>query len=276
MLRKGSLPDVFPEDIRHRRDKPSLSSLRDHIPPTIPEAARENSQSWRHEHTSPDPTPPPPPLTTEPASSESLPATTPPVAPPTEALGLPPPLDFAELKRTKSITETLHVLVVEDNLVNQKVLAKQLRNLGCIVSVANHGRESLDFLPKTTRWNHDAYSARSASRRPSIQISTEADAASLLNVADGVDAPVELSMILMDWEMPIMNGLTAVAKIRELEKDGLLNGHVPVIGVTANVRQQQIDTAMQAGMDDVVGKPFRVAELLARMKRIVKGVGEAG
>jgi DNA-binding response OmpR family regulator len=51
---------------------------------------------------------------------------------------------------------------------------------------------------------------------------------------------------------------------------------VPVIGVTANVRQQQIDTAMQAGMDDVVGKPFRVAELLARMKRIVKGVGEAG
>ena len=76
--------------------------------------------------------------------------------------------------------------------------------------------------------------------------------------------------------MPIINGLTAVAKIRELEKDGLLNGRVPVIGVTANVRQQQIETAMQAGMDDVVGKPFRVAELLARMRRIVKGVGEAG
>ena len=275
MLRKGSLPDVFPEDIRHRRDKPSLSSLRDYKPPIIPEAVQENSQSWRHEHTGPDPNPALVPLVTEPqqAPSSPRPATAPPAVLTTEALGLPPPLDFAELKRTKSIPETLHVLVVEDNLVNQKVLAKQLRNLGCIVSVANHGRESLDFLPRTTRWNHEAYSARSASRRPSIQISTDANAPSLHNVSAGADAPVELSLILMDWEMPIMSGLVATAKIRELERDGLLHGRVPVIGVTANVRQQQIETAMQAGMDDVVGKPFRVAELLARMRGIVKGVG---
>lgn len=271
MLRKGSLPDVFPEDIRHRSQKPSLKLPRD-PPPVKPEIVRENSQSWRHEHTSPGPSSPPA-VTEPPAASITRPATAPNTsAPSTKALGLPPPLDFAELKRTKSIPETLHVLVVEDNLVNQKVLAKQLRNLGCIVSVANHGRESLDFLPKTTRWNHDAYSARSRSRRPSIQV----DAASLINLPDGADAPVELSLILMDWEMPIMNGLTAVAKIRELENDGLLVGRVPVIGVTANVRQQQIETAIQAGMDDVVGKPFRVAELLARMRGIVKGVGGPG
>ncbi|KAJ4337071.1 hypothetical protein N0V87_004924 [Didymella glomerata] len=274
MLRKGSLPDVFPEDIRHRSQKPSLNFPCD-PPPVIPETARENSQSWRHEHISPDPSPPPAIVEPPPAASVPRPVTAPATsAPSTSALGLPPPLDFAELKRTKSIPETLHVLVVEDNLVNQKVLAKQLRNLGCIVSVANHGRESLDFLPKTTRWNHGAYEARSASRRPSIQV--DADAASLLNMPsnnDGMDAPIELSLILMDWEMPIMNGLTAVAKIRELESEGLLVGRVPVIGVTANVRQQQIETAMQAGMDDVVGKPFRVAELLARMRGIVKGVG---
>lgn len=275
MLRKGSLPDVFPEDIRHRSKKPSLNLSRD-PPPAISEVMRKNSQSWPHEHTSPDPSPPPTVIEPPPAVSAPCPATGPAASSPrTEALGLPPPLDFAELKRTKSIPETLHVLVVEDNLVNQKVLAKQLRNLGCIVSVANHGRESLDFLPKTTRWNHHAYSARSESRRPSIQI--DADGASLLtmpsNGNEGLVAPVELSLILMDWEMPIMNGLTAVAKIRELESDGLLVGRVPVIGVTANVRQQQIETALQAGMDDVVGKPFRVAELLARMRGIVKGVG---
>lgn len=76
--------------------------------------------------------------------------------------------------------------------------------------------------------------------------------------------------------MPIMNGLTAVAKIREMVKDGLLKGRVPVIGVTANVRQQQIDSAIQAGMDDVVGKPFRVNELLARMKIVVASVGKMG
>lgn len=275
MLRKGSLPDIFPEDMRHRSQKPSLNLPRD-PPPVIPEVARENSQSWCHEHTSPNPSPPPAVIEPPSAATVPRPATAPATSTPgTETLGLPPPLDVAELKRTKSIPETLHVLVVEDNLVNQKVLAKQLRNLGCIVSVANHGRESLDFLPRTTRWNHAAYSARSASRRPSTQV--DGDAISLLNMpsANGAtaDAPVELSLILMDWEMPIMNGLTAVAKIRELENEGLLVGRVPVIGVTANVRQQQIETAMQAGMDDVVGKPFRVAELLARMRGIVKGVG---
>ncbi|KAF2621989.1 hypothetical protein BU25DRAFT_378719, partial [Macroventuria anomochaeta] len=276
LLREVRLPDEFPEDIRHRSQKPSLNLPRDPRPPIIPGVVRENSQSWRHgEHTSPDLTPPSPPPPPPPPSVPHA-ASAPAAVPTTGALGLPPPLDFAELKRTKSISETLHVLVVEDNLVNQKVLAKQLQNLGCIVSVANHGRESLDFLPKTTRWNHNAYMARCEERRALIQVPYPPDAISLLNVPEGDDAPVELSLILMDWEMPIMNGPTAVAMIRELEKDGLLSGRVPIIGVTANVRQQQIETAIEAGMDDVVGKPFRVAELLARMRGIVKGVGGPG
>ncbi|KAJ8106956.1 hypothetical protein OPT61_g9196 [Boeremia exigua] len=269
MLRKGSFPDIFPEDIRHRSQKPSLNLPHD-PPPIIYEVPQENGQSQQHEHASPTPTPPP---VASPPLPEQPPTTAPATVPSTDGLGLAPPLDFAELKRTKSIPETLHVLVVEDNLVNQKVLAKQLRNLGCIVSVANHGRESLDFLPKTNRWNHAAYKACSWSRRPSIHVN---DTINLHSVPDGACTPIELSLILMDWEMPIMNGLTAVAKIRELEHEGLLNGRVPVIGVTANVRQQQIETALQAGMDDVVGKPFRVAELLKRMKGIVKGVGEMG
>jgi CheY-like chemotaxis protein len=73
--------------------------------------------------------------------------------------------------------------------------------------------------------------------------------------------------------MPIMNGLEAVKQIRLMETEGTLSGRVPVIGVTANVRQQQIQTAIAAGMDDVVGKPFKVAELLVRMKDIVKDAG---
>jgi CheY-like chemotaxis protein len=78
--------------------------------------------------------------------------------------------------------------------------------------------------------------------------------------------------MLTAFLQPIMNGLEAVAQIRQQERDGKLKGHVPVIGVTANVRQQQIQTAISAGMDDVVGKPFRVAELLARMKDVVECV----
>lgn len=45
--------------------------------------------------------------------------------------------------------EARHVLIVEDNLVNQKVLSKQLKGAGCIVSVANHGGEALAFLEKS-------------------------------------------------------------------------------------------------------------------------------
>jgi signal transduction histidine kinase/CheY-like chemotaxis protein len=266
MLRKGSLPDVFPEDVRHKSQNPSLTISEGALPPTKPGLERENSQSWRHGE----------PIVSEPSEAPQVgpqppSAAAPTNAPTTEALGLPPPLDFAELKRTKSIPETLHVLVVEDNLVNQKVLAKQLRNLGCIVSVANHGRECLDFLPKTTIWNHESYASLSPSRRPSIHLPPISTGTSLLSVPTA--EPIELSLILMDWEMPIMNGLTAVAKIRELEANGLLRGRVPVIGVTANVRQQQIQQAIGAGMDDVVGKPFRVAELLERMRGIVRGVG---
>jgi CheY-like chemotaxis protein len=64
----------------------------------------------------------------------------------------------------------LHILVVEDNLVNQRVLAKQLRNIGMKVTVSNHGGEALEHL-QTTQYC----------------------------VTDG--AP--LSIVLMDWEMPV-------------------------------------------------------------------------
>jgi CheY-like chemotaxis protein len=132
--------------------------------------------------------------------------------------------------------DAIHVLIVEDNLVNQRVLAKQLRNLGIKVAVANHGGEALDYL-QTTKFC--------------------------------MDNGNELSLILMDWEMPVMDGLTAVRKIRELQQSGIVNGHVPVIAVTANVRSEQVQVAIEAGMDDVVSKPFRIPELYERMQNLM-------
>jgi signal transduction histidine kinase/CheY-like chemotaxis protein len=256
--RKDSLPHVFPEDMRHRQQAPFISLSRPpHFsrPPTS-EGMRPSrtsnppSSSFPHQPASVKPPPPEPHVRLE-------------------GLGLPEGPDPQEMKRTKSIPEILHVLVVEDNLVNQRVLAKQLRNLGCVVSVANHGQEALDFLPKTTCWNFSHPLSASLAKQETHHIpSTEP-----LPPSHNEDAvPIELSLVLMDWEMPIMDGLTAVAEIRRLETNGLLKGRIPVIGVTANVRQQQIDTAMQAGMDDVVGKPFRVAELLVRMRGVVQGL----
>jgi len=69
--------------------------------------------------------------------------------------------------------------------------------------------------------------------------------------------PIPLSVLLMDLEMPVMDGLTCVSRIREMQRDGELRAHVPVIAVTANARSEQIAVAMQTGMDLVLTKTFR-------------------
>lgn len=69
-----------------------------------------------------------------------------------------------------------------------------------------------------------------------------------------------------------MDGLTCVRKIRELEQQGVVHGRVPVIAVTANVRAEQIETAMQAGMDSVISKPFQIPELISCIQKTLQAV----
>jgi PAS domain S-box-containing protein len=137
----------------------------------------------------------------------------------------------------------LHVLIVEDNLLNQRVLAKQLTKAGCVVSTADNGLLALDYIATTT------FNTSSTQRK-------------LLHVC------------LMDQNMPEMDGLTCVKRIREMEQSGELNGHVPVIAVTANVRNEQIETAKESGMDDVVSKPFRIPDLLLKIDGLLSRLKE--
>lgn len=122
-------------------------------------------------------------------------------------------LDFTEPKQ--------EILLVEDNLVNQKVLAKQLRRLGHTVHIANHGEEALKIISKSRFWKRNN------------------------------NAGLDLSVILMDWEMPVMDGLTATRRIRELEADGTITKHLSIIATTANARAEQIQTAFAAGIVSV-------------------------
>jgi len=115
----------------------------------------------------------------------------------------------------------LHILVVEDNLVNQKVLANQLRKEGHTVHVANHGKEALDFIRRSVWWTDMCLKCGTTRL---------------------------LSVILLDMEMPVMDGLTCVKKIREYQTEGEIRGHLPVIGVTANARDDQLVKCLKAGM----------------------------
>lgn len=73
--------------------------------------------------------------------------------------------------------------------------------------------------------------------------------------------------------MPVMDGLTATRTIRDLEKQGLVNGRIPILAVTANARPEQKRSAKDAGMDDILTKPFRISELLTKMNDLIESSG---
>ncbi|NHO66149.1 DUF4154 domain-containing protein [Aestuariicella hydrocarbonica] len=66
-------------------------------------------------------------------------------------------------------------------------------------------------------------------------------------------------LILMDVQMPVMDGLTATRKIRELETSS--GRHIPIVAMTASATTEDRNRCMNAGMDSYVSKPFRAAEL---------------
>ncbi|KAA8612660.1 BaeS Signal transduction histidine kinase [Pyrenophora tritici-repentis] len=136
---------------------------------------------------------------------------------------------FQQAGKHEAAARQLHVLLVEDNIINQQVLGRQLRKAGCHVSVANHGLEALDALERQ-----------------------------------------RFDIVLMDLEMPVLDGLGAMRRIRQ--REAVLHTstvRLPIIAVTANVRKEQIDTAIAAGADRVMQKPFKAADLVYMMKSLM-------
>ncbi len=71
-------------------------------------------------------------------------------------------------------------------------------------------------------------------------------------------------LILMDVQMPIMDGFKATQKIREIEKS--TNTHTPIIAVTANAFPEDKERCMASGMDDYISKPFQPEDLIGKIK----------
>ncbi|KAJ8294408.1 Hybrid signal transduction histidine kinase K [Rhodotorula toruloides] len=120
------------------------------------------------------------------------------------------------------------VLCCEDNQINRTVLRKQLLKEGCEVLLACDGQEGLDIL----------------NERPAGQV----------------------DCILMDIEMPVMDGLAATKAIRQAEREGKRAGHQRIVGLTGNARNAQRQAAIDAGMDTVITKPYKVPDLVAKIR----------
>jgi two-component system sensor histidine kinase/response regulator len=119
-------------------------------------------------------------------------------------------------------SQPLRILLAEDNPVNQEVAARILEKRGHEVVVVNNGREAVDALEP------------------------------------GTMAPFHV--VLMDVQMPEMDGLDATAAIRAREKSS--GGHIPIVAMTAHAMEGDRDRCLKAGMDGYVTKPVEADRLV--------------
>jgi two-component system, sensor histidine kinase and response regulator len=121
----------------------------------------------------------------------------------------------------------LHVLVVEDNLLNQQVAQELLNAEGALVELAANGQLGIDAIAKTPR---------------------------------------PFDVVLMDLQMPIMDGYTATHIIRH----GMGLRNLPIIAMTANAMATDREACLAAGMNDHIGKPFDLAHLVRILQSQVR------
>jgi len=134
-------------------------------------------------------------------------------------------LNLPEIKTEGTIDlKDANVLLVEDNLINQKIVLLSLKKAVKTVDIANNGKEALDKF-----------------------------------------GSAKYDIILMDIQMPIMNGIVTTKKIRSIEKS--TNTHTPIIAITANALLGDKEECLAAGMDDYISKPFQIETLINKMEQ---------
>ncbi len=104
----------------------------------------------------------------------------------------------------------------------------------------------------------------------SYQVTTANNGREAVEAVKAVGSPKDMyDIVLMDENMPVLDGSSATKEIRELERNGEVK-RLPILGITANVREEQTDDMIEAGMDDVVSKPYKTEDMVKRIEDLVK------
>ncbi|MEX2321652.1 MAG: ATP-binding protein [Saccharospirillum sp.] len=129
-----------------------------------------------------------------------------------------------------------HLLLVEDNHINQRVAEGMLRRLGLTVTVTSNGQQALDYLENNV---------------PENELTNAING----DVTERGLLPTRVDLVLMDCEMPVMDGYAATHAIRHSDNDRIRS--IPIIGLSAHAMMEQQEKALAAGMDDYLTKPLR-------------------
>jgi two-component system, sensor histidine kinase and response regulator len=128
--------------------------------------------------------------------------------------------------KSKPNRKNLRILLVEDNLLNQKFAVATLKKEGHLVDIAENGKIAVEYYKKNT-----------------------------------------YDMILMDIQMPVMDGLSATIAIRKYEKENNIPG-IKIIAITAYVMERDRKMCLNAGMDEYLSKPFKPKELIQLIEQV--------
>ena len=136
-------------------------------------------------------------------------------------------IDVQKPQRIEPQSKPLSVLLVEDNLLNQKFASATLRKQGHKIDIAENGKTAVEKFEKN-----------------------------------------KYDLILMDIQMPIMDGITASRKIREIENKRNSKSKVKILAVTAYAMENDRQKCLAAGMDEYLTKPFKPDELCNMINKL--------
>ena len=133
-----------------------------------------------------------------------------------------------EIRAHRDIFKGSKILVAEDTEINREIIFQMLEATGVSMDFADNGKAAIEMI--------------------------------YINIKEDLK---KYDLFLTDIHMPEMDGYETTEKLRVMEG----GQEIPIVAMTANVSERDIDKCLAAGMNDHIGKPVNIAELMEKLKK---------